>query len=83
MPRDRILSDFTLETRIYDNGKWHESDGPNDLLSSVVTQMELVPPASFRFNGYHFKGMIESPRLWSAEQVRDILLDKYITIVVV
>lgn len=68
MPRDSILSDFTLETGIYDNGKWHGTDGSVDLLASVVTQMELVPPACFRFNGYHFKGKIDRPRLWSAEQ---------------
>ncbi|KAL2926777.1 Beta-galactosidase [Bienertia sinuspersici] len=68
MPRDRILSDFTLEVGIYDNGKWQGNDGSIDLLSSVVTQMELIPPSNFRFNGYHFKGKIDRPRLWSAEQ---------------
>ncbi|CAO2816155.1 unnamed protein product [Amaranthus hypochondriacus] len=66
--RDCILSDFTLETGVYDNGKWDGNDSSDDLLASLVTQMELIPPQSFRFNGYHFKGKIDRPRLWSAEQ---------------
>ena len=70
--RDCILSDFTLETGVYDNGKWDENDASDNLLASLVTQMELIPPPSFRFNGYHFKGKIDRLRLWSAEQVRDI-----------
>lgn len=70
MPRDCILTNFTLEAGVYDIGKWHGNDEPVDLLASVVTQMELIPPPSFRFNGYHFKGKIDSPKLWSAEQVR-------------
>ncbi|KMT17108.1 hypothetical protein BVRB_2g041620 [Beta vulgaris subsp. vulgaris] len=68
MPRDCILTNFTLEAGVYDIGKWLGNDEPVDLLASVVTQMELIPPPSFRFNGYHFKGKIDSPKLWSAEQ---------------
>lgn len=68
MPRDQILTDFTLEAGLYDNSKWHERDGSSDLLTSVVSQLELIPPKSFQFNGYHFIGKIENPRLWSAEQ---------------
>ncbi|KAK9682803.1 hypothetical protein RND81_10G097500 [Saponaria officinalis] len=67
VPRDRLLTDFTLQAELYDNGKWH-GDGSFDLLATKVAEMELVPPASFRFNGYNFTGKIEKPRLWSAEQ---------------
>lgn len=68
MSRDRILTDFTLEAGLYDNSKWHENDRPGDLLTSVVSQLELIPPATFQFYGYHLKGKMENPKLWSAEQ---------------
>ncbi|KAH9617726.1 hypothetical protein KSS87_001056 [Heliosperma pusillum] len=67
IPRDRILADFTIQAELYENGKWHD-DGLFDLLATKVEEMELIPPASFKFDGYHFKGKIEKPRLWSAEQ---------------
>ncbi|KAL9233819.1 hypothetical protein vseg_008766 [Gypsophila vaccaria] len=65
--RDRLLTDFTLQAELYDNGKWHD-EGMSDALATKVEEMELVPPASFKFDGYHFTGKIEKPRLWSAEQ---------------
>ena len=74
MSRDRIVTDFTLEAGLYDNSKWHENDRPGDLLTSVVSRLELIPPATFQFYGYHLKGTMENPKLWSAEQVSNILI---------
>ncbi|GAB4852088.1 hypothetical protein Ancab_016278 [Ancistrocladus abbreviatus] len=68
MSKDRILTDFILEGRIYDNEMWFQHDESSDLLSSMVAQMQLVPPPSFQFHGYILKGKLELPKLWSAEQ---------------
>ncbi|GAB2217723.1 hypothetical protein Drorol1_Dr00000931 [Drosera rotundifolia] len=67
MPKDKIPADFTLEAAIYDTGKWVDDGRCEDLQSSKLVQMELIPPAAFQFQGYILEARLESPKLWSAE----------------
>lgn len=73
--KDSILNKFSIEAELFDSAKWHDSDEYCDLHSSSVAHMELDPSSStaiFGFLGYVLVGKLESPKLWSAEQVRNL-----------
>lgn len=71
--KDSILANFVIEAGLYDTGSWYNSDGCIDLLSSNMTSIQLNPStASVEFPGYVLVGKLEVPRLWSAEQVRNL-----------
>ncbi|XP_059651992.1 uncharacterized protein LOC132299418 isoform X1 [Cornus florida] len=68
--KDNVLSNFTIEATVYDNGSWYGNDGNVDLLSSDVTHLELYQSSGMRrgFHGYLLVGKLQMPKLWSAEQ---------------
>lgn len=76
--KDSILANFVIEAGLYDTGSWYNFDGCIDLLSSKVANIQLNPStASVEFPGYMLLGKLEMPRLWSAEQVRNLCTFSY------
>lgn len=73
--KENILANFTIEAALFDNGNWYGSDGDIDLLSSNVAHLEISPPsgAILGFKGYLLAGQLPMPKLWSAEQVRNLV----------
>lgn len=66
------ISSFVVEATLYDNTGWYASssgEGNMDLISRDVMHMELKPTplGVYGFNGYHLKGKLDSPKLWSSE----------------
>jgi beta-galactosidase len=73
--KDRVLENYNIEAALYDTGSWYNFDGYADLLASNVANIKLNPStASLGFHGYVLDGRLEMPRLWSAEQVRELCL---------
>lgn len=75
--KDSILNKFSIEAELFDNAKWYDSNEYCDLYSSSVAHLELDSSSSharFGFLGYFLVGKLESPKLWSAEQVRNLSL---------
>ena len=73
--KDNFLANYTIEAALYDSGSWYTCDGYPDLLSSNVGDIKLQPSgAPLGFHGYVLVGKVESPKLWSAEQVRYLSL---------
>lgn len=71
--KDRVLENYTIEAALYDTGSWYNFDGHADLLGSHVANIKLSPSTTrLGFHGYVLGGRLESPRLWSAEQVREL-----------
>lgn len=71
--KDTVLANYIIEAALYDTGSWYNCDGNADLLSSNVANIKLNPSTtSLGFHGYVLVGRIEMPRLWSAEQVREL-----------
>lgn len=70
--KESVLKNYTIEAAVYDSGSWFASDGNPDLLSSHVADVKLQPSgAPLGFHGFVLVGKIQSPKLWSAEQVRN------------
>lgn len=70
--KDSVLTNYTIEAALFDSGSWNTSDGNPDLLSSNVTDIKFQPStAPLGFHGYMLVGKLQSPKLWSAEQVRN------------
>lgn len=70
-----FLNKFSIEAGLFDHMKWHASDECCGLTSSFVARMELNSSSSnatFGFLGYVLVGKLKSPKLWSAEQVRNL-----------
>ena len=74
IPKDALLSRFTIEASLYDTTGWYKSDADADLMSSNVANMklEIKSGASPGFQGYWLGGKLDTPKLWSAEKVRKI-----------
>ncbi|KAG2396533.1 hypothetical protein LR48_Vigan08g004000 [Vigna angularis] len=70
--KDNILTDYSIETTLFDSGSWYTSDGNPDLLSSNVADIKLQPSSTpapiLGFHGYLLTGKLQSPKLWSAEK---------------
>jgi len=62
---------------LFDSGSWYTSDGNPDLLSSNVADIKLQPSSTpapiLGFHGYLLTGKLQSPKLWSAEKVRNFI----------
>lgn len=72
--KDRVLDNFIIEAEIYDTASWYDQEGYMDLLSSKAANIRLNPSPTrlLGFHGYVLSGKLETPRLWSAEQVRNL-----------
>lgn len=81
MPKDNILANFIVEAALYDTGSWYNIEGSANLLSSNVANLKLNPSSSalLGFLGYVLEGKLEMPKLWSAEQVRNLNLFGFAT----
>lgn len=73
-PKENVLSRFTIEASLYDTEGWYKNDASADLISSNVANMKLNISSTARlgFHGYLLSGKLETPKLWSAEQVRKL-----------
>ena len=71
--KDSVLANYSIEAALYDSGSWYTSNGNPDLLSSNVADLKLQPSSAppLGFHGYVLVGRLQSPKLWSAEQVRN------------
>lgn len=76
--KDTVLTNYTIEAALFDSGSWYSSDGNPDLLSSNVADLTFQPDLTFQqstaplgFYGYVLVGKLQSPKLWSAEHVRN------------
>ncbi|KAK2983069.1 hypothetical protein RJ640_006456 [Escallonia rubra] len=63
--KDNILTNFTIEAAIFDNGVWYRSDGHDDLLTTAVAHLEPRSSSGRRlgFHGYLLAGKLEMPKL--------------------
>ncbi|PNY00160.1 glycoside hydrolase family 2 protein [Trifolium pratense] len=69
---DNVLTNYTIEATLFDSGSWESPDGNPDLLASKVADITFQPTtAPLGFYGYTLVGKLQSPKLWSAEQVRN------------
>lgn len=78
--KDTVHTNYTIEAALFDSGSWHSSDGNLDLLSSNVADIAFQPSLTFQsstaplgFHGFMLVGKLQSPKLWSAEQVRNFI----------
>lgn len=73
--KDNVLTNYSIEATLFDSGSWYTSDGNPDLLSSNVADIKLqsssAPAQPLGFHGYVLTGKLKSPKLWSAEKVRN------------
>ena len=74
IPKEKILANFTIEAALYDTGSWYDSEESANLLSSNVANLKLThsPMGLLGFLGNVLEGKLEMPKLWSAEQVRNL-----------
>lgn len=72
------ISSFTVEAVLYDNAElsgYGRSEGVAD--SSSYSPVRLKPESmsnGFGFPGYHLVGKLEMPKLWSCENVRNLVM---------
>lgn len=73
--KDLVLSNFIIEAAIFDTKNWYNSEGFSYELSPKVANLKLNPSPNpaLGFHGYLFEGKLDSPNLWSAEQVSSSL----------
>lgn len=69
--KDLVLSNFDIEAAVYDTKSWYKSGGFSYELSPEVANLKLnsSPSPILGFHGYLLEGKLDSPNLWSAEQV--------------
>ena len=74
IPIDNIFDNLTVEAALYDTGNWYNSEESANLLSSNVANLKLThsPMGILGFMGNVLEGKLEKPKLWSAEQVRNL-----------
>ena len=73
--KDLLLSNFIIEAAVFDTTSWYKSGGFSDELSPKVANLKLnlSPSPVLGFHGYLLEGKLDSPNLWSAEQVSSSL----------
>ena len=75
------ISSFIVEAVLYDNAElsgYGKSEGVAD--SSSYSPVLLKPKSlsnGFGFPGYHLVGNLEMPKLWSCENVRNLIMKNY------
>lgn len=74
MSKDNFLSSYSLEADLYDTSNWYKHDEYSDLVPTKVasTKLHLSSTTTLGFPGYLLHGKLGNPRLWSAEQVRNL-----------
>ncbi|KAK1279060.1 hypothetical protein QJS04_geneDACA016592 [Acorus gramineus] len=67
--QDAILSNYSVEAELYDTGRLNDVDGHMDVSTYDIVHLErgTFPKKVLGFHGYHLKGKLEKPKLWSAE----------------
>lgn len=69
--KDDILTNYTIEAALFDTGGL---DGTDNMISTDVAHLELFKYTGpvLGFHGYLLVGKLQMPKLWSAEQVRNL-----------
>ncbi|XP_073014816.1 LOW QUALITY PROTEIN: uncharacterized protein [Primulina eburnea] len=67
--KDKFVENFTIEAEIFDTGSWYTSNGPVNLLATSVAHLKMFHSVDYilGFVGYHLKGELQMPKLWTAE----------------
>lgn len=70
-PKGNVLKNYTIQAAVFDTMSFPSSGGQIDLLSTDVAHLEFCPTsaATLGFHGYVLVGKLQTPKLWSAEQV--------------
>lgn len=72
--KNLVLSNFIIEAAVFDTKNWYNSEGFNCELSPKVNlKLNPSPSPTLGFHGYLLEGKLDSPNLWSAEQVSSSL----------
>ncbi|KAL0397637.1 UNVERIFIED_CONTAM: Beta-galactosidase, partial [Sesamum calycinum] len=68
---DKFITSFTIEAEIFDTGSLYTSNGHANLPSTSVAHLQLTSSVDFYlgFIGYQLKGKLQTPKLWTAEQI--------------
>lgn len=70
--KDKFVENFTIEAEIFDTGSWYTGNGPVNLLATSMAHLKMIHSVDYvlGFVGYHLKGELQLPKLWTAEFVR-------------